>query len=107
MQRVKKTITIANTDTSGSIALQESGFVKTMTVNTPDTTNGTAITLFIKDPDGKKVYESNPMAEDSENLGTGLNIPVDIDYTIDLTFADPGATGGDVVIVLHIDTGGH
>ncbi len=104
MTRTKDTITILNGGTTGTAKIHETGFIKTLIVITPNFTNPVTTRLQILDTDSKVLYTSNQLAENTENLGAGISVPVDYGFIISLlTSGDPGADG-DVVVELFIDT---
>lgn len=93
------TFTIINGDTTGAATVPINGILQKVAAVIPNTSTDTQLSMTIKDNGDNTVFSAGPLAETATYLYS-INEPLSGNIDIGLTFTNPGATGGDVVITL-------
>lgn len=89
---------VATDPTNPNQIARENGIISLITLVVPNFTNNVTATLTIKDEDNVEIYNSGAKARNATYVLTGLVIPVDHGYKINVTVSGAaGGAGGSVV----------
>jgi len=105
MTRTKNTFAFAATGTQLTSLIHENGSISLMVIEVPNFTNTITITVTVLDTDGDTLWESGSLAKNSTVRRTGLSIPVDYGYTIQVDLSGvAGGSGGTVTVKNYVQT---
>ena len=103
METVKIEYAFAAADLVKAAVINKTSFIKALKLKVPNLTNPVTAHVACLDKDGDAIYTSAEKAENDTHVLTGLDIPADYDFQLQVTLSGaPGAGGGNVEVTAYI-----
>jgi hypothetical protein len=105
IQKIKKTLTIADAGTTGSATIEINGILRTVAVNIPALTGSVTSTLNLIDDDAFTIYSKGSLAHNAKTVESPTVPPAIAGQACTLQIVAGGAQTGakNITVVLYVE----